>query len=137
MYDDEGINYATQDMTVSATRPLRSKQGYDLLFASNYLGHFLLTDLLLPLLRATPRARVLQVSSNSHYLAPGGDLDAGGRLTPAAALVLPQKPGPAQKARWRAAYGLSKLAQVMHAVQLQKTLDADPTTDLKVLPQFS
>ena len=28
--------------------------------------------------------------------------------------------------RWRAAYSLSKLAQVMHAVELQKQLDAHP-----------
>ena len=38
-------------MKPTASTPLRSKQGYDLLFASNCLGHVLLTELLLPLLR--------------------------------------------------------------------------------------
>ena len=117
----------------SASRQLRSKQGYELLFASNYLGHFLLTDLLLPRLRTTPRAKVLQVSSNAHYLASGADLDTrGGRLMPVAAQGLPQHASAERELRWKAAYGNSKMAQVMHAIELQKLLDADPSTDLKV-----
>lgn len=122
-------------MKPTSNRPLRSKQGYDLLFASNYLGHVLLTDLLLPLLRATPGARVLQVSSNSHYMAPAASLDtSGGLLAPAAAQVLSVSGvgGDEGQERWRTAYGLSKLGQVMHAVELQRALDADPATDLKV-----
>lgn len=128
-----GINYASQDLKPTPTHPLRSKQGYDLQFASNYLGHFLLTDLLLPVLKTTPQARVLQVSSNSHYFPSGADLStSGGRLIPPAAEVLPQKSSPERDIRWRASYGNSKLAQVMHAIELQKVLAADPSTDLKV-----
>mmetsp|Transcript_12938 Transcript_12938/g.21136 ORF Transcript_12938/g.21136 Transcript_12938/m.21136 type:complete len:448 (-) Transcript_12938:2467-3810(-) len=133
LINNAAINYGTQDMTPSASRPLRSKQGYELLFASNYLGHFLLTDLLLPRLRSTPRAKVLQVSSNAHYLASGADLDTrGGHLMPVAAQVLPQKASAEREVLWKAAYGNSKMAQVMHAMELQKMLDADPSTDLKV-----
>ena len=40
-----------QAMKPTASTPLRSKRGHDLLFASNCLGHVLLNDLLLPLLR--------------------------------------------------------------------------------------
>jgi NAD(P)-dependent dehydrogenase (short-subunit alcohol dehydrogenase family) len=129
-------------MKPSASTPLRSTQGYDLLFASNYLGHFLLTDLLLPLLRATPRARILQVCSNSHYMATERALDtAGGRLLPDAARALStamlqgqqgREQQEREQVRWEAAYGLSKLAQVMHAVELQRVLDGDDSTDLKV-----
>lgn len=60
-YPLSGINYSTQGMFPTPSTPLRSRQGYDLLFATNYLGHFLLTDLLMSLLKSTKGARVLQV----------------------------------------------------------------------------
>lgn len=44
-----------------------TKEGYELTFGVNHLGHFLLTHLLLPLLQATPGARVVNVSSVGHY----------------------------------------------------------------------
>ena len=40
-----------------------SENGYELTFAVNYLAHFLLTDLLLPLLRDSAPARVVNVAS--------------------------------------------------------------------------
>lgn len=40
--------------------------GFELSFASNYLGHFLLTYLLLPDLLAAPQARIVAVSSQTH-----------------------------------------------------------------------
>lgn len=48
-----------------------TKQGFELAFGTNHLGHFLLTELLLPRLeesgRAGPRARVVVVASRAHY----------------------------------------------------------------------
>lgn len=38
------------------------------------LGHFLLTELLLPLLRATPTARIVNVSALAHFYADPIDL---------------------------------------------------------------
>lgn len=43
-----------------------SKQNYDLQFATNHLGHFLLTGLLLPKLKITPNSRVITQSSILH-----------------------------------------------------------------------
>ncbi|XP_054153466.1 retinol dehydrogenase 12-like [Oppia nitens] len=43
-----------------------NEDGYELAFATNHLGHYLLTLLLLPLLREAPRARVVNVSSLVH-----------------------------------------------------------------------
>lgn len=43
-----------------------TKQGFELQFGVNFLGHFLLTDLLLDLLLHTPHSRVIQVSSVAH-----------------------------------------------------------------------
>jgi NAD(P)-dependent dehydrogenase (short-subunit alcohol dehydrogenase family) len=48
--------------------------GFELQFGVNHLGHFALTGLLLDLLTATPRSRIVTVSSNGHRRA-GIDFD--------------------------------------------------------------
>ncbi|MET0343590.1 MAG: oxidoreductase [Polyangiales bacterium] len=53
---------------VMATPYMRTKDGYELQFGTNHLGHFALTGLLFALLRATPRSRVVSVSSEAHKL---------------------------------------------------------------------
>lgn len=44
----------------------KTKDGFELQFGSNHLGHFALTGLLLPLLKKTPSARVVTLSSIAH-----------------------------------------------------------------------
>jgi NAD(P)-dependent dehydrogenase (short-subunit alcohol dehydrogenase family) len=44
----------------------KTKDGFELQFGSNHLGHFALTGHLLPLLSATPDSRVVTVSSLAH-----------------------------------------------------------------------
>ena len=44
----------------------RSKQGFEMTFAVNFLGHFLLTMHLIPLLRNAAPARVINLSSLTH-----------------------------------------------------------------------
>ena len=42
-------------------------EGFEKTIGINYLGPFLLTNLLLPVIRKTPAARIINVSSNAHY----------------------------------------------------------------------
>jgi len=42
-------------------------EGYEMTFGLNHLNYFLLTDLLLDMLKAQPKARVVNVASNAHY----------------------------------------------------------------------
>ena len=55
-----------------------TKDGYDLQFGTNVLGHFFFTKLLLPVLIATAqvspdgKVRVVNTSSSTHMLAPKG-----------------------------------------------------------------
>jgi len=55
-----------------------TKQGYDMQFGTNVLGHAYLTILLLPLLQSTAKAynhaRVVTTSSNGHISAPKGGI---------------------------------------------------------------
>jgi NAD(P)-dependent dehydrogenase (short-subunit alcohol dehydrogenase family) len=56
LVNNAGIGRAGGDRQLSA-------DGYELTFAVNYLSHFLLTDLLLPLLRRSAPARIVNVAS--------------------------------------------------------------------------
>jgi NAD(P)-dependent dehydrogenase (short-subunit alcohol dehydrogenase family) len=49
-----------------------TKDGYDLQFGVNLLGHFHFTTLLLPAILNTPEARIVNVTSKGHQLAPSG-----------------------------------------------------------------
>lgn len=52
-----------------------TEDGNELVAQSNHLGHFLLTELLIPRLEAAPEARVVNVSSKLHSTADCADLD--------------------------------------------------------------
>lgn len=81
----------------------RTKEGREMQFATNYLGHFALTIGLYPALKAAGGARVVSVSSSGHLLSPVvfDDLDYRFR---------PYDP-------WTA-YGQSKTADVLLTVAL-------------------
>lgn len=86
-----------------------SRDGFELQFATNHLGHFVLTLLLLPLLRQSSAARVVHVTSGAQYF---------GRI------AFDDLQGERRYDRWRA-YSQSKLANVMTAVELQQRLQAE------------
>jgi NAD(P)-dependent dehydrogenase (short-subunit alcohol dehydrogenase family) len=54
-----------------ATRTELTEDGFEATFATNYLGHFLLTRLLLDLLRGNAPARVVSLSSQMHRAGVG------------------------------------------------------------------
>lgn len=85
-----------------------SEDGFESQLATNYLGHFALTGLLLPLLTATPGSRVVTVSSLSYKWA-GIDFD-----------DLQAQQGYSR----RKAYGQSKRACLVFAYELQRRLAA-------------
>jgi NAD(P)-dependent dehydrogenase (short-subunit alcohol dehydrogenase family) len=85
-----------------------TKDGYELQFGTNHLGHFALTGLLMPSLLAAPGSRVVTVSSNGHR---------AGRMNFA----------DLQSSRHYVkflAYGQSKLANLMFTYELERRLKA-------------
>jgi len=82
--------------------------GLEMQFGTNYLGHFVLTARLMPLLRRASGPRVVNVSSLAHRTAfiDFDDLQGARVYSP-----------------WKA-YGQSKLAMLMFALELQRRSDA-------------
>jgi len=87
----------------------RTADGFEMQFGTNHLGHFLLTALLAPaLLRGAP-ARVVSVSSRGHQMSPVVFDD----------IHFERRP----YEKWPA-YGQSKTANVLLAVELERRLGA-------------
>lgn len=63
-----GIHVLVNNAGVYRARPEMSQDGFERTMAVNHLAHFLLTNLLLPALRAA-KARVITVSSGAHRMA--------------------------------------------------------------------
>jgi NAD(P)-dependent dehydrogenase (short-subunit alcohol dehydrogenase family) len=83
--------------------------GFEMQFGTNYLGHFALTARLMPLLRRADGPRVVNVSSLAHRTGfiDFNDLQGARVYSP-----------------WKA-YGQSKLATLMFALELQRRSDAE------------
>jgi retinol dehydrogenase 12 len=110
----EPLHVLVNNAGVGGARGL-SKQGFELTFAINHLGHFALTSALLDRLVSSAPARVVTVSSDAHYSAPGIDWDALRR--------------PARGITGLREYAVSKLCNVLFSQELaRRTVGAGVTT---------
>ncbi|XP_071181324.1 retinol dehydrogenase 12-like [Mytilus edulis] len=100
----------------------KTKQNYDIIFGVNHLGHFLLTYLLLDLLKKTRNSRVINVSSLRHLW----------RRSPLTYDKGPNNDGMLYPDL--AGYDTSKLANVMHSKRLSKILQGTLVTANSVHP---
>ncbi|CAG9859100.1 unnamed protein product [Phyllotreta striolata] len=87
----------------------KSEDGYEMQFATNHLGHFLLTMLLMPKIMQSTPARIVNVSSLMHHFACSLDMD---DLN-----FEKSKYGPT------AAYNRSKLSNVLFSKELARQLE--------------
>jgi NAD(P)-dependent dehydrogenase (short-subunit alcohol dehydrogenase family) len=91
---------------------LLTVDGIETTFATNHLGYFLLTELLLPKLRASAPARIINVASTAHQRA-SIDWDDIGH---------------ARSYRQFTAYGQSKLANILFTYELARRLEGSGVT---------
>ncbi len=96
-----------------------TKQGFELAFGTNHLGHFLLTKLLLPAIHAGD-ARIVNVASGSHFRAKAIDWEAVRKKT-ASVSGLPE-------------YEVSKLANVLFTKELARGRAGDGITSVSLHP---
>ena len=67
---DQPLHILINNAALMACPLTRSPNGYEAQFATNHLGHFLLTGRLIPQLKAAAPARVVALSSVGHRLSP-------------------------------------------------------------------
>jgi NAD(P)-dependent dehydrogenase (short-subunit alcohol dehydrogenase family) len=92
---------------IAGIRGLTS-DGFEMMFGVNHMGHFLLTQLLLPQLQASGYSRVVTVSSRAHKRTPGIDWEA-----------LRQ---PTRSITGVREYAVSKLANLLFSAELARRL---------------
>lgn len=114
------IDVLINNAGIAGTRAL-SANGFDLTYATNHIGPFLLTNLLLPRLRAAPQGRIVNVSSIAHTRAKGIDWSALEHRTEPKRSGFPD-------------YGVSKLMNVLHAKELARRLAGTPVTTYALHP---
>ena len=113
----ESLDLLINNAGVMTTPKATTKDGFELQFGTNHLGHFALTGLLLDRLLDVDGARIVTVSSNGHKMGGAIHFD---------------------DLQWErsynrvAAYGQSKLANLMFTYELQRRLAATQTPTVAV-----
>jgi NAD(P)-dependent dehydrogenase (short-subunit alcohol dehydrogenase family) len=102
--DEERLDVLVNNAGIISRERSESEDGYELTFAVNYLSHFLLTSLLLPLLRDSAPARIVNVASAGQSPIDFED-------------PMLERDYDAMKA-----YSQSKLAQIMFTIELARRL---------------
>jgi NAD(P)-dependent dehydrogenase (short-subunit alcohol dehydrogenase family) len=108
----EGLDLLINNAGVMATPRRSTADGFELQFGTNHLGHFALTGLLIGEMEGREDARVVTLSSNAHKF---------GRI------AFDNLGGDRRYFRWRA-YGQSKLANLLFALELDRRLRAAGST---------
>lgn len=103
-------------------RRLLSADGIEMTMALNHFSYYLLSHLLLDMLKRSAPARVVNVASDAHRFARAGVTEANFK-------------GPKGFAGWRA-YGESKLANVLFSNELARRLDGTDVTSNALHPGF-
>lgn len=98
-----------------------SVDGFEVTLATNHLGPFLLTELLLPRLREAPQGRIVNVASVAQKQVKAIDWSAF------------RRPGKGTRDRF-ARYALSKLLNVIHARELARRLSDTHVTTYSLHP---
>jgi retinol dehydrogenase-12 len=105
---------------VAGTRAL-SPDGFDLTYATNHIGPFLLTSLLLPPLKAASQGRIVNVSSAAHLRVKQMDWSGLERRTTPKRSAFPE-------------YAVTKLMNILHAKELARRLAGTAVTTYSLHP---
>jgi dehydrogenase/reductase SDR family protein 13 len=114
------IDVLVNNAGIAGTRAL-SRDGFDLTYATNHIGPFLLTSLLLPRLRAAPQGRIVNVSSVAHTRVKRLDWSGLERRAAPKRSAFPE-------------YAVTKLMNVLHAKELARRLAGAPITTYALHP---
>jgi len=114
------LDVLVNNAAVAGTRAL-SADGFDLTYATNHIGPFLLTNLLLPRLLEAPEGRIVNVASAAHRQADHIDWS-----------LLDRRDTPRRSAFHD--YGVTKLMNILHARELARRLVGTRVTTYSLHP---
>jgi dehydrogenase/reductase SDR family protein 13 len=114
------IDVLVNNAGIAGTKRL-SQDGFDVTYATNHIGPFLLTNLLLPRLRESPQGRVVNVASGAHMMVQEIDWSVLERRT------APKRSGFKD-------YATTKLMNVWHAKELARRLSGTRVTTYALHP---
>ncbi|MBX7533656.1 SDR family NAD(P)-dependent oxidoreductase [Qipengyuania sp. 1XM1-15A] len=103
----EKIDLLINNAGVMACDEAKTADGFEMQFGTNHIGHFLLTNLLMPLVEKGDQPRIVNLSSRGHHIAPVDFDDPNFENRP--------------YEKWQS-YGQSKTANVLFAVGLEERL---------------
>ncbi len=116
---DEPLHVLVNNAGLAGLRGM-TQSGFEVTFGTNHVGPFLLTALLLDRLKQSAPARIVNVSSEGHYRAPGIDFEAVRE--------------PTRTRTGFPEYCVSKLANVLHAQELARLLGGAGVTTYSLHP---
>lgn len=119
-YSPDTLSLLINNAGSSAPSLMTTAQGFERTVGVCHIGHFLLTELLMPKLLAAHSARVVMVASESHRYPPRLDFKTLGKAQ-----------GPYKSLR---AYGQAKLCNVLMADELQRRYGSQGLTACSVHP---
>ncbi|KAH3786376.1 retinol dehydrogenase 11-like isoform X3 [Dreissena polymorpha] len=116
---EEQLDILINNAGVAGIPYMKTVEGFDTCFATNHLGHFLLTNLLLDLLKKSQPSRIVTVSSMAHAWTKEFDVEnLNGEKQP-------WSPSPGSISQ---SYFRSKLANVLFTRELAKRLEGTGVT---------
>jgi NAD(P)-dependent dehydrogenase (short-subunit alcohol dehydrogenase family) len=116
---DEPLHVLINNAGVAGARGMTTS-GFEVMFGTNHVGPFLLTNLLVDRLRTSAPARIVNVASAAHYGAAGIDWEAVRR--------------PTRTITGMREYSVSKLANVLHAEELGRRLEGSGVSTYALHP---
>lgn len=114
------IDVLVNNAGIAGTNAL-SPQGFDITYATNHIGPFLLTNLLLPRIREASQGRIVNVASAAHFTVKQMDWTTLERRTTPRRSAFPD-------------YAMTKLMNVLHAKELARRLTGTAVTTYAVHP---
>lgn len=108
-------------------KPIYTKDGFEITWAASYYGHFLMTELLLDVLKDTPNSRIIILSSVVHAGSPKNRYK----------IQLDDLHYKNRKYSNFAAYGEAKVANILYAKELARRLRDTTVTTASIHPGWA
>ena len=117
--NEERLDILINNAGIAFVEQNKTEDGFEMHFGVNHLGHFLLTNLLLDLIKKSTPSRIITVSSRAYHVVKGINFDDINLKKEYSSV---------------SAYGHSKLANILFAYELNKRLQGSGVSTFSLHP---